>query len=159
MQTSGSILLIYFVFCVVLRIFLSSFCVLYAHCCKCFWIVHSWLPLRFEDTKRIIRKRKPQKAMQLWLLIGKYRKKYIRTLFNFKIVMQCIIYYGSDFLSSNFKFHHLRRKLFSYKYICKWCTNIVDIHRCKSLHFLTSESPELTRHWPDIKWPYRSFKH
>ena len=29
---------------------LSSSCVLCVRCCQCFWIVHSWLPLRFSLT-------------------------------------------------------------------------------------------------------------
>jgi hypothetical protein len=37
------VLFIFLVFCVVLWVCFSS-CVLYAQCCQCLWIVHSWFP-------------------------------------------------------------------------------------------------------------------
>jgi len=42
----GSVLLIILVFCLVF--YLSSFCVLCAHCCQCLWIVRCWFCLRFS---------------------------------------------------------------------------------------------------------------
>jgi hypothetical protein len=53
MTCGGSVLLIFLVFCVVLRfcLYMSSSSVLCAQCCQCLCIAHSWLPLRFLSEK------------------------------------------------------------------------------------------------------------
>ena len=50
--SEGFVLLKLLIFCVVFLwlFFLSSYCVFYAQCCQCLWMIHSWLTLRFSLT-------------------------------------------------------------------------------------------------------------